>query len=652
MHHPVLRINWRLIAVLALVALIYWPGLFGGWLFDDYPNIVDNQGVQPHSAALSSLFRAALSSPASELKRPISSLTFAANYLGAGLDPFWMKLTNLGIHLLNGVLAYFLASIVFRRNASESRTAGNRWLPLTVAAGWLLLPINITAVLYTVQRMESLANVFVMLGLLGYISARLRMLSNSPVKNGIALCFVSITLLTALGTLAKETAVMLPLYALLAEWALFNFRSGKESGADLRIAGIFLLCLVLPAILGLSWLMPPLLQSTAWATRDFTMSTRLLTEARVVIDYLLWTLLPLPQSLSFYHDDYVVSQGLLSPWTTIAALALLLALAVVTFWLRRHSPIAALGIALFLACQLLTGTVLPLELVYEHRNYFASFGLVLALVDLLFLKGTSAPPYLRTISVGVMSTLLLWWLGVTTTTAYAWGDPLRLAQELARRAPNSPRAQYELGRTYIIYSGYNQASPYTKLAYAALEKAASLPRSSILPQQALIFMNARMGIAAKDQWWDSLTLKLVQRNPDVQDESSLISLTDCMRSQSCDLPKFRMTAAYQAALAHDSPSGRLLAAYSNYSWDILGDKQLAEKLIRGAIAASPTEPAYRASLVHMLALDGHCQEGRQELLMLEKLNFGNNLGSQISTLADALAHCTPEETDPHASEKN
>src|SRR6185312_1105300 len=110
---------------------------------------------------------------------------------------------------------------------------------------------------------------------------------------------------------------------------------------------------------------------------------RLLSEARIVAEYIRWTLLPTPDALSFYHDNFRVSQGLLQPWTTLASIVFLSALVTLMLWLRKRQPLAALGIALFFGCQLLTGTILPLELIYEHRNYFASFGLLLAVVPIL-----------------------------------------------------------------------------------------------------------------------------------------------------------------------------------------------------------------------------------------------------------------------------
>ena len=629
----------------ALTVAVYATGLSGGWLFDDYPNIVDNPGVQPHDASLGSLVRAALSSPSSEFKRPLASLSFAANYLVAGLDPYWMKFTNLVIHLLNGVAVFLLASVLLCRYR-DARTAG--WQAALIAGAWLLLPINLTGVLYVVQRMESMANLFVLLGLLGYVHARCRL---QDVADGRAawrhylLCTASLVLPTGVGLLAKETAVMLPLYAALIEWIVFGFRT-SEGRFDQKIAALCLLVLVLPLVVGLAWLLPGLLRPSTWATRDFTLATRLLSEARIVTDYIGWTIVPSPEALSFYHDDFVPSSGWLHPWTTLAGLLALVALLALALWCRHRRPLAALGILLFLGCHLLTGTVLPLELVYEHRNYFASFGLLLALVPLLAAPrprtADRAPPERsgplpmalpRYVALGM---LMLFWIAQTATSAYAWGDPLRLAAELADRAPASPRAQYELGRTYIIYSHYDHASPFTALAYEPLERAMKLPNSSILPEQALIFFNARMHLPLKDAWWDSMIARLKAHQAGVQDESSLGALTQCAREGLCDLPYQRMVDAFNAALSHRHQSARLLAMYGDFAWNVLGDHHLGLQMTSKAVRASPNEPAYLITLVRMLIASGNRREAESQLVRLRQLNFGGRLQGTITELTGSL----------------
>src|SRR6185437_2120675 len=445
---------------------------------------------------------------------------------------------------------------------------------------------------------------------------------------GLLLCVVSIVVCTGVGVLAKETAVMLPLYAMLIEWLIFGFHA-PTGGRDKRLVGLFIVVLLLPMILGVAWLLPQVFNPGYWSTRDFSLRTRLLSEARIVAGYIRWTLLPTPDALSFYHDDFSISTGLLKPWTTLASIVFLAALTTLLIWLRKRQPLVALGIGLYLGCQLLTGTILPLELVYEHRNYFASFGLLLAVVPLLAAPRGEAFALPRHVLLGA---LLLCWTALTALTAYAWGNPLRLAEDLAGRAPQSPRAEYELGRTYIIYSHYDPASPFTRLAYAPLEKAAALPDASILPEQALIFMNARMHLPLKDAWWDSMISKLKARRPGVQDESSLAALTQCTRENRCDLPRQRMIQAFLAALSHPGPSARLQATYGDYAWNVLDDHVLGLRMIQGAVSAKPNEPAYRITLVRMLAAQGRKADARAALKGLQALNIGGSLDASLKQL--------------------
>jgi hypothetical protein len=668
----------RLLFVLALLLtiVVYWPGLSGGWLFDDYPNILSNHAVQPTKLDFRALVRAALSSPASEFKRPLASLTFVVNFAISGLNPWGWKLTNLAIHLVNGVLVLVLSRQLLVRAASRCKTVTRERANVTaalIAGAWMILPINLSAVLYVVQREESLANLFVLLGLIGYIASRTSMLAPAAPDSrrmrswrGIIICAVSIVVPTLVGTLAKETAVLLPLYALCAEWILFAFAAPSSNCADTgeskrhvdwRIGGLFGLTLLLPALVGVAWLLPAVLDPASWATRDFTLTTRLLTEGRVVLSYLIWTVLPTPQSLSFYHDQYDVSTGLLSPWTTLGSMLALFMLVVLAIRVRRGFPLVALGILWFLGGQLLTATILPLELVYEHRNYFASFGVMLAITPLLSAPGAwrspdqSSPKDALPFAMprhALFGGLVVCWSVLTFVTSYAWGDSLRQAADFASRAPDSPRAMYELGRTYVIYSNYEPTSPYRKLAYDALEKAAELPKSSILPQQALIFMNARMHVPAEDRWWDSMIAKLKARKPTVQDESSLQELSTCQTNQECDLPKQRMLDAYIAALSHPNPSGRLLNMYGMYAWEVLDDHALGVRMQEDAVAASPKEPAYRITLIRMLTDTGRLNEARQALKDLHPLNLGGTMDEGIETLEAHIA--AKERGDPPAAQ--
>lgn len=415
---------------------------------------------------------------------------------------------------------------------------------------------------------------------------------------------------------------------------IVRFRGGKPcSGAgavDKRVVALFVIVLFLPMLAGLAWLLPSVLNPASWAARDFTLESRLLTEARVVCDYLVWTLLPTPHALSFYHDDLAISASLFSPWTTAASIAVLAALAACIPYLRRRQPLVALGIGLFLGGHVLTATILPLELVFEHRNYFPSFGVLLAIVP--WLTTIDAAASFKRARWFALGALLLAWTGQTAITASSWGHPLLLAETLAARAPDSPRAQYELGRTYIVLSRYDVTSPFATKMVAPLERAATLPHASILPEQALIFAYARMHMPIKDAWWDSLIAKLKARRPGVQDESSLGALTKCSRDGLCDLPRQRMTDAYLAALSHPKPATRILASYADYAWNVLGDRTLGLSMAREAVASQPSEPAYHVTLARMLAAEGRHAEARQQIKALEALNYGGRLDADIAGL--------------------
>ena len=168
-----------LLCAILVSSAIYWPGLSGSFTFDDLLFLVGNEAVQVSTLQMADWVNAAMSFPANHQGRWLGMLSFAVNHYFAGLAPYWYKLTNLGIHLLNGVLL-FLALFALFSFHSASRIGTNQrrgfdpaLAAATLAALWLVLPINLTGVLYVSQRLESFSNTFVFLGLWWYLRARL-----------------------------------------------------------------------------------------------------------------------------------------------------------------------------------------------------------------------------------------------------------------------------------------------------------------------------------------------------------------------------------------------------------------------------------------------------------------------------------------------
>jgi hypothetical protein len=589
-----------LAVVLLLTALVYWPSLHGGYVFDDYANIVENRDVHLHTLSWEALHDAAFASPSSLLIRPLAMLSFGLDWYVGGGNPVEMKLVNLAIHLTNGLLLFALLRRIVRiapaRRQPRSREHSDL-IALCITAAWLLAPINFTAVSYIVQRMESLSQLFVLSGLLGYVVARERMLSSD---RGFFGATASIVLGTGIGCLAKESAALLPLYACALEWILFGF-ARTDGRTDRRLQALYVVILLVPGALAAVWALEHSLRPGAWVNRPFTLVERLLTEPRILLDYVRWSILPTADSLSLYHDNITVSRGLLTPITTLASIVGLAIAATAIPLLRSRSPLVALGIAWFLAAHLLTATVIPLELVFEHRNYFASIGLYLLVFPPLLPHEGSAMPFAR---ATICAALLILFASVTGVRALDWSNPVEFALSEADKNPASPRTAYELGRTYVVLSNYRPDSAFVPLARDALEHAATMPGADTLADQGLLMLSGRMHEKPEAKVWVRFQNKLASQPLSAQNVSALYSLAQCAIVGDCQFAPERMVQSFIAALHHKPPDSRVLSIYANYAINVLHDSHLAVDLARANVQRVPHDLQARRNLMLLLETTG------------------------------------------------
>ena len=611
--------TWPFLALALLVAAIYWPGRGGGFVFDDYPNIVENARLHVTGWDRHAWLSAVFSSDSGLGHRPLAMATFALNHVFAGLDPVPMKLTNIAIHALNACLALCLLRALLALAVPAADARRREWSARFAAAAWALHPINLMGVLFIVQRMESLCHAFVFAGLWLYLLGRRRQLAGEA--GGWWRIAAGIIGGTALGALCKESAVLLPLYAACIELCVLHFRDGRGA-RDRRLPAFFGMVLVLPAALGLAWLLPGIFSPGAWATRDFTLGERLLTEGRIVLDYLRWTLFPSLRAFGLYHDDIPVSRGLLQPASTAFALAGLASLVAIAAALRKRRPLVALGIAWFLCAQLLTATVIPLELVFEHRNYFASLGICLAVADLLLL----APRGDGMRRVGaLLAVLWLLLLGMTTALrAREWSDPLRFAASEATKHPQSPRATYDYARVLALATGYKAGSPLLPQAFAALERARAVPGAGVLPDSALLILAARTGTPPREEWWSDMTARLRRDPIGAQEVNALASITRCARDGQCAFPREPMQAMFEAALASGERKPDVMNIEADYAFNVLRQPDAALALWRQAIELRPGEPQYRINRARVLIALGRDAQARDDIAALRAMGIGDN----------------------------
>jgi hypothetical protein len=435
-----------IVALAGLCALTLWlyaPGLHGPLVFDDYQAIgglLEANGLPPDWPHW-------VISPTGPLGRPVSMLSFLAN---AGLfgNALWAwKLTNVLLHCVTGIALVGLARLLFstQRELSPRAVAV---LSVALGAWWLLHPLWVSTVLYTVQRMTQLSALFSVCGMLLYLDTRLHRPDGWPARLRILLVYL---LCLPLAAAAKENGLLLPVFLSALELTVL---AGKGDAGLRRFSQILLLALSGSALAlgGMYWLRhldDGLMAS--YTRRGFTLAQRLLTEARVLCLYFAEILAPSRARLGFLHDDIAVSQSFWVPVTTLPACLTIGVVAAAGWVLRRRQPLAALGLLWFLLGQSLESSVIPLELMFEHRNYLPSFGILLSAMAL-----ASRWVYGR---LGAAALVVVLGLNLLVTRAIVsdWSEQTRLDVALYELHPRSPTAAAQLAERLSSQGQYAAA---------------------------------------------------------------------------------------------------------------------------------------------------------------------------------------------------
>lgn len=428
--------------------VLYANALHGPFVFDDDPNIAGNEHIRISSLSVHALRDAAFESPIPN--RPVANVSFALNYLAHGYSLAGFHVVNVIVHVLAAVFLFFLlkATLEICPGRSVGKPDDKPYSPAVLAflaaLVWFVNPVQTQAVSYVIQRMTGMAGMFFVLAMLLYVRGRLAsgrkrwLLYGGSVLSGAL----------AMGT--KELALMLPVFVFVYEWFFFqDLKIGWLKKAVLPLAGAAAVMAVAGYFyLGahpIEWLV------SQYAGRDFTLGERLMTELRVVMLYVSLLVLPLPSRLKLDYD-FPLSHSLVDPFTTLLSLAAVVLLAALSVYLARRERIASFAILWFLGNLVVESSIVPLELVYEHRMYVPSMFLGLAAVTLAarYVKPRPAFVGLVCIVAGVFS---LW----TWQRNAVWGDELAFWQDCVKKSPADARPHHGLGSYYYDNGDYRQA---------------------------------------------------------------------------------------------------------------------------------------------------------------------------------------------------
>jgi hypothetical protein len=613
-----------------LAAAVYFPGLAGDYLFDDTSNLLDNKALEIQSLDADTLHKAAFSAKSGELRRPVSMASFALNRYFFGIDPYSYKLINLVIHLLTGLVLFLLSRQIVGSYRELHRPDLSpeimRWLPVVVGGIWLVHPLNLSSVLYIVQRMTSLSSLFMVCALCLYMVGRQRMLDG---RHGLSWILGGLFLFGGLSIFSKETGILLPLYMLLLELTLFRFR--KRTGApDRQVIAFILACVILPLVAGSLYLVANFDAYVNYAGRNFTLAERLLTEPRIVVFYLQMIVAPTVQQLGLYHDDISTSTGLLSPPATLYSILFLGGLLAGGLLLRRRLPLVSLGILWFFAGHLLESTFLPLELVHEHRNYLPGFGIILALAGLLIQLPVTRRSRLITVTVPVL--LLVVFTPTTWLRSTQWSNNVDHSIYEARHHPQSPRAVFAAGRIHARLALQGHTESVDK-AYEYLGRASVLDYSGIMPDVTMLKLDYLLERDVDPGRIDEIVSRLERYPLTATDVSSLQDLADCLGGK-CSMAPETVDRIFHAALKNGN--SRLKTVYAYYIINQHGRFLDGLALFEHVIERRPEEPQHWKNLINLLMVMARYDEAQQRLEQFRDLRPYGSSEADFRMLQDNI----------------
>lgn len=424
----------RLLPLLLIVAgcIFYSNALQAPFIFDDFDAIKNNAAIR----SLSPIWKAAWSRQDSPVAgRPIPSLSLAIDYaIGGGVKSTAVfHVTNLVLHLLNGLLLFGVIRrvlLAWRRVQFDGSAA---WFALAATSLWLLHPIQTEAVTYLTQRTELLVALFLLLTV--YC-----MLRGAAVATGLT-WYVGAIVACALGMASKEVMAAAPLMVFLIDGVFV----APSWGAALRrrwglYVGLALTWGILAALLATA----PRSMTVGLAHARIAPFEYLLTESGVILHYC-WLLIA-PAGLCIDYNDWPIARNIGDVAVPFASLVVASVVILVGVILRK--PWGVLG-----ACVLLvlgpSSSLVPIlsEVVAERRMYLPVASFAIAVTALLWvLGGALVRSAAAQRGLAVVIFLAACGLGyLTYQRNVLYGDEVALWQDAVKKRPASDRAQHGLG---------------------------------------------------------------------------------------------------------------------------------------------------------------------------------------------------------------
>jgi len=488
--------------------------------------------------------------------------------------------------------------------------------------------------------MTSLSALFVFCGMISYFTFRKNIAVTSK-----AWWWLAVSLLVAwpLASFSKENGILLIGYIFLIEIVLLKWR-GFSPRQGLIIKWMFIVLLVIPVMAFLVYTVTtyPGGYLSGYNQRDFSLSERLLTQSRVIFFYLGQIALPDVSSMGMFHDDIPISQTWNRPLTTVWALLGLVGIVFVIAYASRKMAYITFGLTFFLLGHSLESTIIPLEMVHEHRNYLPQYGIILMLVMVaysLLLRRNVKPATIRM----VMFLMVVVMAFSTWSRARNWNDTIRLIESQIKHHPRSVKSHYAGGDLYqgisdvIDDSVFREDALNTSLKY--FDRAVQLDANFVPAHVKKTIVRLKLGHQPSADELNKLLIVIESEMYGATTVNALRDLFDCELSGICRLDIVTMERLLSAIENNKVARGRMKALIqskmSQYVESTGRDTGRAVSFALSAVNEQPTVP-YRLNLISILIRDGQGVRAVEELQKVIQADIHDRYLDETNALAKVL----------------
>ena len=138
-----------------------------------------------------------------------------------------------------------------------------------------------------------------------------------------------------------------------------------------------------------------------------------------------------------------MSSSPLKPWTTIPSIVIVFSLIGFALAQIRKWPVLSFSILFFFLNHIIESSIIPLEIIFEHRNYLPSFFLFLPvayLLNYLLVTYKQRNRAIHALTIIFIAGVVILFSAGTFIRNQAWQNDITLWQDAVAKAPNNARA--------------------------------------------------------------------------------------------------------------------------------------------------------------------------------------------------------------------